>query len=432
MQPIVDSLHSYDFVDEILVWNNNPEVRLTLSGDKVRVLNSRENTICLGRFQCAKQARNRIIYVQDDDVLVKNVPDLYRSFLKDDSRITHALAPLHYAQRERYMYAEGHDALLGWGAFFQKEWLSVLDDYLPAGDDCLFRREADKFFTLLLRRRHNTQPAAIYELPTANTPGYALYKDTNFRLMHALGIRLALGALRESKGTQFPVTWNVVVVCHNYARYLQEAIHSVMLNDADYVITIVDDASTDETPQICAQLRRQYPWISVIRHPQNVEVSRARNSGVAAIDSLFVVLLDADDKLGPDYLYEAEKLLRSGYDVANPDAILFGNQSARWQVPDTISLPILLQRNLVHYCSAFRRGYWAQVGGIDETLDYLEDYDFWMRMAAQGARIRRVPGDHFYYRKHGVSKSSEADRKHRQAHARFRQKHQDLYLQHGV
>jgi GT2 family glycosyltransferase len=179
-------------------------------------------------------------------------------------------------------------------------------------------------------------------------------------------------------------------------------------------------------------MRRQYPWISVIRHPQNVEVSRARNSGVASVDSLFVVLLDADDKIGPDYLYEAERLLRSGCDVANPDAILFGSRSVRWPVPDTISLRILLERNRVHCCAAFRRSYWAQVGGIDETMDNWQDYDFWIRMAAQGARILRLPGDHFYYRQHGESKSSESARRRDHLRARIRQKHQDLYRQHGV
>jgi glycosyltransferase involved in cell wall biosynthesis len=430
LQPIVDSLHSYSFIDEILVWNNNLDVKLKLSGDKVRVLNARENTICLGRFQCAKQARNRIIYVQDDDVLVKNVPTLYRSFLKDDSRITHALSPQHYGRRERRVYNKGHDALLGWGAFFKKEWLSVLDDQLESGDDLVFRRSADKFFTLLLGHRHRTLLAEIEMLPYSTSPGIALYKDPNHRLMEALGIRRALASLRESRGVRFPVTWNVVVVCHNYARYLQEAIHSVLLNDADYVITIVDDASTDETPGICSQLRRQYPWISVVRHDQNVEVSRARNSGVSHIDSLFVVLLDADDKIGPDYLYEAEQLLRSGYDIANPDAILFGSSSSRWPVPDTISLPMLLERNRVHCCAAFRRSYWAQVGGIDENMDNWQDYDLWIRMAAQGARIRRLGGDHFYYRKHGKSKSTESARKREHLHAFLREKHSDLYAKH--
>ncbi len=59
--------------------------------------------------------------MQDDDAVIKNVPELYQSFLADNSRITHALSQQHLAQRDRTRYAECHLALLGWGAFFQKE-----------------------------------------------------------------------------------------------------------------------------------------------------------------------------------------------------------------------------------------------------------------------------------------------------------------------
>jgi GT2 family glycosyltransferase len=200
-----------------------------------------------------------------------------------------------------------------------------------------------------------------------------------------------------------------------------------LCNDADYVITIVDDASTDQTPEICAQLSSQYPWIKVLRHETNVEVSRASNSGISMVDSIFVVMLDADDKMGPDYLFEAEKLLRSGWDVANPDAILFGEENGRWMVPEFVNLPMLLERNNVHCCSAFRRSYWAQVGGIDEAINHWQDYEFWIRVTAAGARIRRLPGDHFFYRKHGISKDSESKWIQDQLKAYIHKKHSALF-----
>jgi hypothetical protein len=427
LQEIVDSLHPYEFVDEILIWNNNPEVELALRGEKVRVLPSDQNMGCYGRFLCAKKARNDIVYVQDDDVLVRNVPALYQSFLGDDARITHALSGGHLRRRERYVYADGQIALLGWGAFFRRAWLDVLDVCLETyGVDALFKREADKFFSLLLGQRHQILPSQVQTLKGASTPGIALYREAQHRLMKALAVRRALELRRRSRSVRYPVTWHVVIPCHNYGKFLQEAVGSILLNDADYVVTIVDDASTDNTAGVAGRLSREYPHISYLRHDQHVGLSHARNSGIASVESLFVVLLDADDKIGPNYLYEAEKLLRSGCDVANPDAILFGDRRARWRVPDTVSLEMLLRRNHVHYCAAFRRCYWAQVGGIDENTDYWEDYDFWIRVAEAGARIRKLPGDHFYYRKHGPSRSSEAARIRDSLQARIRQKYSDL------
>jgi GT2 family glycosyltransferase len=415
-------------VDEILVWNNNPDVKLTLQGEKVKVIQSAENMMCFGRFLCAKKARNNVIDVQDDDVIVNNVSELYHCFLADDSRITHALSPQHFSQRDRTRYADCHLALIGWGAFFQKQWLSVLDKYLSEeGDSVLFKREADKFFSLLLARSHNTLPADMQLLDYHATPGIALYLQEEHQSMVALAVRRSLALLRESKSVRFPVTWNIVITCRNYGKYLRDAVQSVLLNDADYVITIVDDASTDETEKISKEFCDKYSWISYIRHEQNVGTGRARNSGVAAVDSVFVVFLDADDKISPHYLFEAERLFRSGCDVANPDAILFDQINTRWTVPQTITLPILLQKNLVHCCSAFRRSYWAQVGGIDETMSGWEDYEFWIRVAAAGARIQRISGDHFYYRKHGTSRSSASERIEANLQSEIKRKHQELY-----
>lgn len=147
---------------------------------------------------------------------------------------------------------------------------------------------------------------------------------------------------------------------------------------------------------------------------------------MASINSTFVILLDADDKIGKDYLYEAERLMNSGCDVANPDAILFGERRSRWVVPDEVSDEMLLKRNYVHCCAAFRTSYWEQVGGIDETMVNWQDYDFWIRVAKMGARIKRLPGDHFHYRRHSGSKSSINSKRREELRRHIRSKYESL------
>lgn len=409
MQSIVDSLTRHGFIDEILVWNNDPEARLDLAGDKVEVIESSENTLCYGRFLCAQRARNPFIYVQDDDVVIHNVDELYRRFLADDSRITHGLRKRHFRLRERYHYPESHVALLGWGAFFKKEWLHVFDAVLHAGDDdYLFRREADQFFSILLGREHQTLKARATGIFNEDAKDIALYREDRHQQLRSLAVRRARALLRESKSVAYPVPWNVVITCRDYGRYLREAVDSVLHSDVDYLVTIVDDGSRDETGAIARELAREHPQISLIRHAETRGVGRSRNVGAAAVESLYLVFLDADDKIGPDYLYAAERLLRSGYDLANPDAILFGAESDRWRVPETMTLQKLLRHNTIHCCSAFRRSYWAEVGGVDENREW-EDYDFWVRVVRAGARVRRLDGDHFFYRRHEGSKSGWDD-----------------------
>jgi glycosyltransferase involved in cell wall biosynthesis len=433
IQSIIDSLHDYDFVDEILVWNNQSGISLVLTGTKVRVINAAENMLCYGRVLCAGEAKNEIIYVQDDDAIVKNVAVLYNAFLKDSSRITHALGLNHYRQRDIYEHAAGKVALLGWGAFFKKCWLKSLDNFLLANkNDYLFRREADQIFTLSLGMQHNSIPASLQLLNHHSTPGIALYLEPDHNLHKAVAVNRALAFNRESKNATYPVMWNVVIPCKNYGRFLGEAVNSVLQNTADYVITIVDDNSNDNTKEISLALAAKYPFINYIKLNQNMGVSFARNKGIASVDSVFVVMLDADDKMGGRYLFTAEKILRQGFDVANPDAILFGNENARWDVPESVSLSMMLRKNYVHTSAAFRRGYWAQAGGIDENMHHWQDYEFWLRLAASGARIRRISGDHFFYRKHGFSKSSESRINRHSVAAYIKTKHIALYQSFGL
>ena len=147
---IVAELGRHSFVDEILIWANDPAVPLDFTDARVRVLSSRENVGCYGRYLCAEQARNRIVYVQDDDCLLANMDELAAVFRRDPTRIAHALRAGHFAERHLQVHGDCQVALVGWGAFMLRDWTSVLDRVpasLRAG--VLFRREADRFFSVL-------------------------------------------------------------------------------------------------------------------------------------------------------------------------------------------------------------------------------------------------------------------------------------------
>jgi glycosyltransferase involved in cell wall biosynthesis len=431
VRKIVERLVREPLVGEVLVWRNDPAVALDLPWPKVRVIDSPANLICHGRYLCAEQAAHPLVYVQDDDVLVHDVPLLMRQFQADPTRIHFNLSDWHYARRHRRLYGECNSALIGWGAIFPKDRLSVLQ-LVPEAvrSSPLFRREADQYFTMLLRRHHAPHRGPLTHLDGHSTRGLALWRAPEHRRMAALAVRDALRLIRTSHEPPVPPRWHVVATCHNYARYLGEAVESVMLNDADYELTIVDDESTDETPEIARALQLRYPHLRYLRLPRRSGVSQARNVGIGTLDSAFVALLDADDRFGPDYLFEAGRVLDGGADVANPDALLFGSESGRWPAPAASTLPMLLGRNSIHYCAAFRRKWWAEVGGFDEHIEDWEDYDFWIRVVAHGARVRSVAGDHFHYRRHARSRSSENQGMDDRLRRMMRARHEPLFAQH--
>lgn len=99
------------------------------------------------RYLLAKQAKNDIIYVQDDDCTL----DYRFLFSKYDGFLTNAMTRHHFNA-----YNGSGCTLVGWGAFFPKHMLGVFDKYIEKyGEDAHLLREADRIFTVL-NQPHNT------------------------------------------------------------------------------------------------------------------------------------------------------------------------------------------------------------------------------------------------------------------------------------
>lgn len=93
---------------------------------------------------------------------------------------------------------------------------------------------------------------------------------------------------------------SIVMPCYNYARFLPEALASIQAQTfTDFEVVIVDDGSTDETPEILAQVKD--PRFRIFRQ-QNAGSSAARNAGRANTRGAFLTFLDADDLWRPTYL----------------------------------------------------------------------------------------------------------------------------------
>ena len=94
---------------------------------------------------------------------------------------------------------------------------------------------------------------------------------------------------------------SVIIPCHNMGRYLPHAVQSALAQSyANVEVQIVDDGSTDDTPQIARQWDG-HPRVRVHRQT-NGGVSHARNQGVALSRGRFIALLDADDMWVPQKL----------------------------------------------------------------------------------------------------------------------------------
>ena len=230
-----------------------------------------------------------------------------------------------------------------------------------------------------------------------------------------------------------PIDVSVIVPCYNHGQFVREAIQSAEASrDARFEIIVVDDGSTDElTLEVMAGLRRD--GYRVIRHEANLGLSAARNTGIAQARGRYVLPLDSDNRIRPDYLHLGVAILdrapRVG--VVYGDIELFGEATGRCATPEFTLLRLLLG-NIVDACAVFRWTIWEECGGYDtempDRLGY-EDWELWLQVAKRGWEFVRIPEVVLDYRvrSDSMARTCQVPENHSRLVYYLVAKHRDLY-----
>lgn len=207
---------------------------------------------------------------------------------------------------------------------------------------------------------------------------------------------------------------SVVIPCFNYGKYVEEAIDSVLAQTFQRLeIIVVDGGSTDgETIRVLRSLRK--PKTKIYLRKGRHLVGDNRNFGITKANGKYICCLDADDVLKPTYLEKALFILETGhYDIVSTSLELFGAKEGVWEVPKKPSLEEIVRWNQFTTVAVFRKEAWKQAGGYHDVglgKDHIpEDWDFWVRLMAQGARARNISEPLMLYRSTGASLSSDPE-----------------------
>ncbi len=191
---------------------------------------------------------------------------------------------------------------------------------------------------------------------------------------------------------------SVIIPCYNHGEYLDEAVESVLAQTfQDSEIIIVDDGSTD---QATIDLLEGYnkPKTCVIR-TDNRGLASARNNGIKEAKGEYIVPLDADDKIGKEYLKKAVKILDENEDIGIVycESVHFGIKKEPFRLPE-YSFNQMLEANIIFCSSFFRKKNWERVGGFNINLVYgWEDWDFWLSIVELGLKVYRIPEVLFFF-----------------------------------
>jgi len=129
-------------------------------------------------------------------------------------------------------------------------------------------------------------------------------------------------------------TVSVIIPCFNQGHFLAESIGSVLASDHDDLeIIVVDDGSTDPTT-ITLLEQLAYPKTRLLRQ-ENRGLAAARNYGITEAHGSYILPLDADDRIGPQYISQAVAALEADQHlgIIYCRAEKFGAEEGPWQLP---------------------------------------------------------------------------------------------------
>ena len=193
---------------------------------------------------------------------------------------------------------------------------------------------------------------------------------------------------------------SIIIPCYNHGLFLREAIESVEKCPRDlWELIIVNDGSTDAgTLRVFDELRAEgYRIID----QENRGLGAARNTGIREAAGEYILPLDSDNKIQPEYILTGIDILDTDPEVGvvYGDAEYFGEKTGVWK-GRAFDLSELLLKNYIDACAVYRRSIWSDVGGYDANMPYqgLEDWDFWLSAAERKWKFYYIPQVLFDYR----------------------------------
>jgi GT2 family glycosyltransferase len=231
---------------------------------------------------------------------------------------------------------------------------------------------------------------------------------------------------------------SVVVAAFNAGRTIERCLESLAhLNYPDYEVLVVDDGSTDVTPQIAAS----FSHVRVLRHPQNLGLSTARNTGIAAASGEVVAFTDADCRADEDWLHHTvADLLEGAYAGVGGHNLLPPEDS---RVPTAVMASpggpahVMLTDRIAEHLPGCNLVLWKwaleEIGGFDPVFRQAgDDVDVCWRLQQRGHQLGFSPGGFvWHYRRSTVREYLKQQRGYGAAEALLERKHPEHFNRFG-
>jgi len=222
--------------------------------------------------------------------------------------------------------------------------------------------------------------------------------------------------------------FTVIIPTHNRPQYLKEALASILCQSSERPrIIVVDDNS--EKPAIELMDPAHRLACEYLRNSPGRGVSSARNQGAAMAQSEWLIFLDDDDWLAPDFLSAVQACIASNsgkVDLVWSTKIPVKESAIKSRGAPTVNLAATATNSDADLaglmdvtCSgmAIRYDAFFAVGGFDQALNVSEDRDLIFKLLSNGCRAVHAPQAGLFFRVHDGPRLSRSDQEERQARA---------------
>ncbi|MFB2918604.1 glycosyltransferase [Aerosakkonema sp. BLCC-F2] len=246
---------------------------------------------------------------------------------------------------------------------------------------------------------NNSEASIVLISASSSEPGTSSedFQSNSAQLNETVAKKMRLLNAPESE-----IAVTVVIPCYNQGEFILEAISSVeSCQDRVYEILVINDKSTEKvTLNILDYLKEN--GYCIIEQEKNLGLASARNTGVEKARGRYILPLDSDNKIRPEYITKSIEILDKYPEVGvvYGDAEFFGERTGIWEVGE-FDINKLAGRNYIDACAVYRKQVWEDCGGYDtkipDKLGY-EDWDFWLSAAEKRWKFYHIPEVLFDYR----------------------------------
>jgi glycosyltransferase involved in cell wall biosynthesis len=365
-----------------------------------------------------------------DDEIVKHQQRVILTAFDDEGN-AHAAIYVVYHSREafallsagdpKYRHSGGH-TLVMWEAL--KHFHSKVKFFNFGGSDIQriedhlrgFGGELKPYFHIYAERpqikevERITEKEVIREVTLAAPPppDDFLY---HLHIVFRHGLHLVKKALHKI-GFRFyvPPRVSVVTACFNHGRYIREMLDSVFAQTyQNFEVIIVNDGSNDETYEILKRIRHKSVRIF---HTAKHGPAHARNLAITHARGEYIINLDADDKIAPEFLQKCVEVMDANpiTGIVYSDVVLFGAKNGPFEIHD-FSIENMLRANCIVANACFRKTDWEKTEGYPVFMQCgYEDFVFWLSILKLGREVKKINEPLVCYRTYENTNQSRSGR----------------------